>query len=201
MNAHNEQHDSASPVVKQNLTTQPAAAQEAVAFRLLYKTHGGEWSTQGRPWVDGKPDPQIVADAALPGSRWKIEYAYGGPAPAAPGIDRDAVERLRNLADYAGTAGYPSMGGDIKALLGALDASPKGATLNEQFGNAEGLDSPKGGSEARDAARWNELCQQFDAGMLPIAIIDDAMAMGSGALELHIDEAIRAQASDAEVRP
>jgi len=31
MNAHNEQHDPASPVVKQNLTTQPAAAQEAVA--------------------------------------------------------------------------------------------------------------------------------------------------------------------------
>ncbi len=30
MNAHNEQHDSASPVVKQNLTTQPASAQEAV---------------------------------------------------------------------------------------------------------------------------------------------------------------------------
>lgn len=28
MNAHNEQHDPASPVVKQNLTTQPAAAQE-----------------------------------------------------------------------------------------------------------------------------------------------------------------------------
>jgi len=32
MNAHNEQHDPASPVVKQNLTTQPAAAQEAVAY-------------------------------------------------------------------------------------------------------------------------------------------------------------------------
>lgn len=32
MNAHNEQHDPASAVVKQNLTTQPAAAQEAVAW-------------------------------------------------------------------------------------------------------------------------------------------------------------------------
>ncbi len=33
MSAHNEQHDPASAVVKQNLTTQPAAAQEAAPWR------------------------------------------------------------------------------------------------------------------------------------------------------------------------
>ena len=36
MNAHNEQHDPASAVVKQNLTTQPAAAQEAVGEIVLF---------------------------------------------------------------------------------------------------------------------------------------------------------------------
>ena len=53
---------------------------------------------------------------------------YRASTPAASGIDLDAVERLRNLAVYAGTAGCPSMGGDIKALLDALDANPKGGS-------------------------------------------------------------------------
>jgi len=43
-----------------------------------------------------------------------------------------------------------------------------------------------------DAARWQELCRQIDAGTFPSIVIDDAMAMGAGALELQVDAA-RAQ--------
>lgn len=38
-----------------------------------------------------------------------------------------------------------------------------------------------------DARRWNELCRQIDAGTFPSVVIEDAMEMGSGALELQVD--------------
>lgn len=44
-----------------------------------------------------------------------------------------------------------------------------------------------------DAERWNELCRQVDLTMFPYSILDDAMAMGAGALELYIDEAMKEQ--------
>lgn len=44
-----------------------------------------------------------------------------------------------------------------------------------------------------DASRWNELCRQVDLTMFPYAILDDAMAMGAGALEIYIDEAMKEQ--------
>lgn len=70
------------------------SGEAVVAFRLFYKTHSGEWSAQGRPWVDGKPDPKLVADATVPASRWKIEYAFAAP-PATSGL----VEALRGLME------------------------------------------------------------------------------------------------------
>ncbi len=71
------------------------SGEAVVAFRLLYKTHSGEWSAQGRPWVDGKPDPKLVADATVPASRWKIEYAFAAP-PATSGlvVDDEMVFRM-----------------------------------------------------------------------------------------------------------
>ena len=44
-----------------------------------------------------------------------------------------------------------------------------------------------------DASRWNELCRQVDLTMFPYEILDDAMAMGAGALEMYIDEAMKEQ--------
>ncbi len=44
-----------------------------------------------------------------------------------------------------------------------------------------------------DASRWNELCRQVDLTMFPYEILDDAMAMGAGALEIYIDEAMKEQ--------
>lgn len=47
--------------------------------------------------------------------------------------------------------------------------------------------------DGENARRWKELCRQIDAGEFPASIIDDAMNMGSGALELHVDAALAAQ--------
>lgn len=44
-----------------------------------------------------------------------------------------------------------------------------------------------------DAERWNEFCRQVDLTIFPYSILDDAMAMGAGALELYIDEAMKEQ--------
>lgn len=48
-------------------------------------------------------------------------------------------------------------------------------------------------SAVADSRRWNELCRQIDLTMFPYDIIDDAIAMGAGALELHIDESMKEQ--------
>lgn len=47
--------------------------------------------------------------------------------------------------------------------------------------------------DAKDAGRWDELCRQIDLTIFPYAILDDAMAMGAGALELYIDESMKEQ--------
>lgn len=96
------------------LAEQRAAAQEAVAWMthhdepMLYPTFA-----EAAAYCDDGESPIPL---------------YAASVAAAPGIDLDAVERLRNLAVYAGTVGCPSMGGDIKALLDALDANPKGGS-------------------------------------------------------------------------
>ncbi len=85
MNAHNEQHDSASPVVKQNLTTQPAAAQEAVGWQWRWLDTDNTWSE----WVDGGSRKEIDARIA----RWKadgedhrmqVRPLFAAPVTAAP---------------------------------------------------------------------------------------------------------------------
>lgn len=125
----------------------PAAAQEAVAFRLLYKTHAGEWSTQGRPWADGKPDPKIVADAALPGSRWKIEYAYAAPVAAAPvdltnwaahySINPAAVEALQSMLASVPAAtvdgGQVTGWRNVNGMAVFTVASHSGITPDQEF--------------------------------------------------------------------
>lgn len=259
MNAHNEQHDPASPVVKQNLTTQPAAAQEAVACRYRSRRKNGEFF----PW--------LYADK-LPTERHEnsqYELLYAAPVTAAPySIDADPLGIRATVADcitgalMVGALGHAkppegnwllpfwemaradaqtAHGIDLADLADTwvrsnpdpkmtvrqalsmcarslrdamIDASPKGA-LNEQFGSAEGLESPKGGSEAEvqelvaadlayDAAEqalvdhykptlrrdagWHLEQERLDA------IADSAIARRSAALAAM-------QASDAEVRP
>lgn len=59
-------------------------AQEPVAYRVLRKTLGGEWKSDGRDWCDGRPSADLVADIAKRSDGWRIEYAYATPvAPQA----------------------------------------------------------------------------------------------------------------------
>lgn len=61
------------------LARQEADKMDIVAYRLLYLDHSGEWVMIGRPWVDGRPDPELLKELVEPNSRWRIEYAYAAP--------------------------------------------------------------------------------------------------------------------------
>lgn len=121
-----------SPVVKQNLTTQPAAAQEAVATVESF-TNGSYHRNYKLRW-----HKNVDAGTQL----------FAAPVAAAQGIDleqfREAVLYWHNQCDQ--THSLPKVARiriEASRLLALIDASPKGA-LNEQFGSAEGLDSPAG---------------------------------------------------------
>lgn len=100
MNAHNEQHDSASPVVKQNLTTQPAAAQEAVGWQFWHEMPGG-----GGEWRNGSPDHVVknhrknTEAAGIP-----TRDVYAAPVAAAPA---DLIERCREILAWQRTGVLP----------------------------------------------------------------------------------------------
>ena len=51
-----------------------------VAYRLVRQSHiDGSWKTYSAQWIDGKPEPDLLADIAND-PRWRIEYAYAAPA-------------------------------------------------------------------------------------------------------------------------
>ncbi len=104
MNAHNEQHDPASAVVKQNLTTQPAAAQEAVAPERV------AWARNGATGSTIIPMPGLHK---LPHGDYDL---FAAPVTAAPAVD---VETLRALSDrWANDRSYTgSPVDDIRALI------------------------------------------------------------------------------------
>jgi len=171
-----------------------------------------------------------------------VEYRRAS-TPAAPGID--PKHDAENWGDALNEAGWtfldacpekssllfnnckPALRAAILKYLERIDASPKGDEVSlddlpgmwekaDLVGGAtDAEDSPKGGSEARDAARWRyvrrKLCLTGNGdgtcGMqainLPGSIpgwpdtSDDVVDF----CEAAIDAAMQAQASDAEVRP
>ncbi len=241
-----------SPVVKQNLTTQPAAAQEAVAWM----THHDEpmlFPTRAEAIThcadDEEPIPLYAAPVTaapadliercreilawqrtgvLPGdalrayanARWPDEHdplqiaeketareafrilarAAAASTPAASGID---LYPIRYALQYAAAAArentHTELAKDFDELIRKIDASPKGA-LNEQFGSAEGLDSPKCGSDAvSDAMIHAALRVQYARA--------GSLWTGSEAnpdftdMRHILSAAMQAQAGDAEVQP
>lgn len=158
MNAHNEQHDSASPVVKQNLTTQPAAAPEAVAEITGINGRNGveiHWlegpakigdllyaaPVTAAPavayMIDGRTEQGLTFDKAAAET---MAFANGGTVralgfvggtPAAPGIDMGVPGATLTIDGKTFTVD------EVRAAL-LPGASPNGA-LNEQFGSAEGF--------------------------------------------------------------
>jgi len=116
---------------------------------------------------------------------------------------------LGDVARHRLTDGDP---GWHRVPLDVVEADgPKGATLNEQFGSAEGLDGTKGGSEARDAARYRFLRDvahpDSDDGIAVTIQKQDSwgnwrdMHLHGAELDVQTDAAMQTQASDAEVRP
>ena len=79
------------------------------------------------------------------------------------------------------------------------DATPMELQLQSKLCAAEqALEEAADALEAarEDAERWNELCRQIDAGEFHPSILDDAMNMGAGALEMHVDDTIDAARED-----
>lgn len=64
---------------------------EPVASRLLRKNADGEWVTDGRPWVDGVPDADLVENAEK-SEQYRIEYAFAAPQPAE---HREVIDHAR----------------------------------------------------------------------------------------------------------
>lgn len=152
-----------SPVVKQNLTTQAAAAQEAVAWQRRYIKTGGPWYSISKEIYETTKNGEWAG-------RYEVRELYAAPVTAAPGIDLTAL--ADRITDHLCEHEYDIGGRDelLRHVREAIDASSKGATFPND-GNSEAQfvadgerlncpacggsghveDSPKGGSEARDA--------------------------------------------------
>lgn len=136
----------ASPVVKQNLTTQPAAAQEAVGLIVEALKNSQPFAHIYPEAMKRHADALATAEALLSGA---------APVTAAPGVYlatawaegyRSGVTDERISESNIGIAGFGAKIEPARANPYLIDASPKGA-LNEQFGSAERLESPKGGRD------------------------------------------------------
>lgn len=159
--------------------------------RERYDLDRGDWVEGGEPL----------------GYFYREQQLEEGSTPAAPGIDleqfREAVTywrdtALRDMRNQNGPLHERVV--EAQRLLALIDASPKGA-LNEQFGSAEGLDSPKGGSEARVPSAWIS-----DNDILKLrSSIDEArnIRMSSARTHLRVHPVFipAMQASDAETKP
>lgn len=176
----------------------------------------------------GEQVKRMAEDAAL----WRKHIS----TPAAPGIDLKAFREpvafwFEHLVNHPYTETNAARLREAKRLLALIDASPKGDCSHcggtgdvsgEYPGVACGVcngtgqkDSPKGGSEALDAARWRyvrrKLCLTGNGdgtcGMqainLPGSIpgLPDTSDDVVGFCEAAIDAAMQAQAGDAEVQP
>ncbi len=97
MNAHNEQPDPAPSVVKQNLTTQPAAAQEAVAWQRRYIKTGGPWYSISKEIYETTKNGEWAG-------RYEVRELYAAPVTAAPA---DLIERCREILAWQRTGVLP----------------------------------------------------------------------------------------------
>ncbi len=138
MNAHNEQHDPASAVVKQNLTTQPAAAQEAVAYwRVTFRMYP-ENIDCCETFVRGPDRPTLdtLGISPRPVQIISTEPLYAAPVTAAPGID---LEQFRALACFGEEFAFSAerqpqsrvVYSQAKRLHALIDASPKGDDVQD----------------------------------------------------------------------
>lgn len=70
--------------IRELLRSAPVAGEaQQVAYRVLRKTHDGDWKDDGRCWCDGAPSTDLKNDIAQRADRWRIEYAYASPQASA----------------------------------------------------------------------------------------------------------------------
>lgn len=214
-----------SPVVKQNLTTQPAAAQEAVAWpnecsrtvpealRFLAnheRPSGGEDNFNSLHLIQLASEIERMASKPL----------YAAPVTAAPAVaylidgrteqgltfDKAAAETMafanggtvRALGFVDGTPAAPGI--DMGAPGATLTIDGKTFTVDEVRGALLADASPKGGSEARDAARYRWLREFAVNGSIGIPFhgwlnCDEPASEWDSAIDAAM------QAGDAEVQP
>jgi|GEM_PF-1938386 len=124
----------------------PALAEQPVAFRILRRNHDGIWATDGRAWVDGVPDADMLRDIAEHWDQWRLEYAYAAPiAQTAPQPEQsglveamehvsEGAEMLQNLIDNIEAKGNYSAESTVLFLNQALGCIR--AALSTQGGAA-----------------------------------------------------------------
>lgn len=114
------------PVVQaiRNLRASAPVAGEAqpVAYRVLRKTHDGDWKDDGRCWCDGAPSTDLKNDIAQRADRWRIEYAYDAPQASAevqPNAEIVALAREGVRVNKPGTPEY-QICAELRRLARAL---------------------------------------------------------------------------------
>lgn len=188
MNAHNEQQFTAADM----------ADQGAAQFRRGYEAAKAEQSSAA-PGIDLE---QFRSSVNLAREVMKI----AGAKCALPELDRllaliDASSKGNHFPDATKMAGsavraLPARWFNVKTGLSAIGCA-------NELTNAIARDdaaSPKGGSEARDAARYRWL-RDNAAGELHVYRKTDELSLLPSELDADIDAAMQAQASDAEVQP
>lgn len=212
MNAHNEQHDPASAVVKQNLTTQPAAAQEAAVWQWRNLRAETGWKDCTRAVYD------VFRQNGL---HYEVRKLYAAPITAAPADHlhahllhmlgaKDHEDACRIIGElHAATMRNPAASGiDLYPIRYALQYAAAAARENTHTELAKDFDelirkidaSPKGDSEARDAARYRWLREFAVNGSIGIPFhgwlnCDEPASEWDSAIDAAM------QAGDAEVQP
>ena len=211
MNAHNKQHDSASPVVKQNLTT--AAAQEAVVWQWRCPRADTDWSDCDKSLYDELRKAIGGEAGEMNGLRYQVRALYAAPVTAAPADHLHA-----HLLHMLGAKDHEDAGRIIGELHAAtmrtpaapgIDVGVPGATLTID-GETFTVDEVRlvlAGALA-DAKRLDFLIRTYSHlrmrnGAWVVAVGGETPAPGEGypTACAAIDAAMQTQAGDAEVQP
>ncbi|WP_313256389.1 hypothetical protein [Stenotrophomonas acidaminiphila] len=139
MNAHNEQHDPASAVVKQNLTTQPAAAQEAVAYWhvtfRMYPTNVNYCEAFVRG--PARPTLETLGITPRPAEIISAEPLFAAPVTAAPAkcpACASATESYCCNCGWASASTTAAPGIDLRQFRSAVEAWKRDAENRHHAG-------------------------------------------------------------------
>lgn len=132
--------------IRELLRSAPVAGEaQPVAYRVLRKTHDGDWKDDGRCWCDGAPSTELKNDIAQRADRWRIEYAYASPQASAEDAIMASDDVAQLVAFIFDRFGQP---GDA----GALPDNVAAAVRRLERGIQPQADKDGGQQRAGDAA-------------------------------------------------